>query len=95
MIYYTYKIDYTDNNGHPCSVSQTMACEDVDYNTSLDETKLIVQQQAWALNNFNIVTTYTETTTNITLAQYNTIVTDPTGAQPIPGWDPNEPINPE
>ena len=95
MIYYTYKIDYTDNNGHVSSVSQTRACEDIDYPTSLDDTKLIVQQQAWALNNFNLVTTYTETTTNITLAQYNAIVLDPTSVEPIPDWDPNEPIIPQ
>lgn len=94
MIYYTYKIQYTDNNGHPSSVSQTRACEDVDYAASLDDTKLIVQQQAWALNNFDLVTAYTETTTNITLAQYNAIVLDPTSVEPIPDWDPNEPIIP-
>ena len=94
MIYYTYRIQYTDNNGHPSKVSQTRACEDIDYPTSLDDTKLIVQQQAWALNNFDLVTAYTETTTNITLAQYNAIVLDPTSVEPIPDWDPNEPIIP-
>ena len=94
MIYYTYKIDYTDNNGHISNVSQTRACEDADYNTSLDETKLIVQQQAWALNNFNLVITYTEVITTLTLAQYNAIVLDPFSVEPIPDWDPNQPINP-
>ena len=92
MIYYTYRIQYTDNNGHPSSVSQTRACEDIDYPTSLDDTKLIVQQQAWALNNFDLVTTYTEKITNITLAQYSAIVLDPASVEPISGWDPNEPI---
>lgn len=94
MIYYTYKIQYTDDNGHDSSVSQTRSCEDIDYPSSLDEVKTIVQQQAWALNNFNLVTNYTETISNITLAQYNAIVIDPTSVEPIPNWDPNEPIIP-
>jgi hypothetical protein len=93
MIYYTYKIEYTDVNGHLSTVSQTRACEDVDYLTSLDETKLITQQQAWAVNNFNLVTSYTENVTNLTLSQYNSIVLDPDSVEPIPDWDPNEPLN--
>jgi hypothetical protein len=93
MIYYTYKIDYTDNNGHVSTVSQTRACEDVDYPTSLDDTKLIVQQQAWALNNFVLVTVYTDSTTIITQAEYNRIVSDPNGSEPIENWDPDVPLN--
>lgn len=69
-------------------------CEDVDYATSLDETRLIVQQQAWAVNDFNLVTDYTENTNTITLAQYNGLVSDPNGAQPIENWDPNNPYIP-
>ena len=93
MIYYTYKIDYTDNNGHVSTVSQTRACEDVDYPTSLDDTKLIVQQQAWALNNFVLVAVYTDSTTIITEAEYNKTVSDPAGAEPIENWDPDVPLN--
>jgi len=93
MIYYTYKIQFTDFNGQNCVVSQTAACEDVDYPTSLDETKLIVSQQAWAVNGFDLVTTFTDTVTNITLAEYNKIVIDPSGAEPIPDWDPTQPLN--
>lgn len=93
MIYYTYKIEYTDINGHLSVISQTRACEDIDYPTSLDETKLITQQQAWAVNNFNLVTSYTESVTNITLSQYNAIVLDPESVEPLPEWDPNEPLN--
>jgi hypothetical protein len=93
MIYYTYKIQFTDFNGHDCVVSQTRACEDIDYPTNLEETKLIVSQQAWAVNNFDLVTDFTEATTNITLAQYNKIVLDPDGAIPIPDWDPTQPLN--
>jgi len=92
MIYYTYKIQFTDFNGKNCIVSQTRACEDIDYPTNLEETKLIVSQQAWAVNNFNLVTNFTETATNITLTQYNRIVLDPNGAEPIPDWDPTQPL---
>lgn len=92
MIYYTYKIQFTDFNGHDCVVSQTNACEDANYTTSLDETKLIVSQQAWAVNNFDLVTDFTETVTNITLAQYDAIVLDPDSVEPLPDWDPNEPL---
>lgn len=93
MIYYTYKIQFTDFDGHDCVVSQTAACEDINYATSLDETKLIVSQQAWAINGFSLVTDFTETATNITLAEYNKIVIDPNGAEPIPDWDPTQPLN--
>jgi len=92
MIYYTYKIQFTDFDGHNCFVSQTKACQDADYATSLDETKLIVSQQAWAVNNFDLVTSFSETITNITLAEYNKIVSDPNGAIPIPDWDPSIPL---
>jgi hypothetical protein len=95
MIYYTYKIQFTDFNGHNCVVSQTRGCEDIDYPTNLEETKLIVSQQAWAVNNFDLVTDFIETTTNITLAEYNKIVIDPSGPEPIPDWDPTQPLNNE
>lgn len=92
MIYYTYKINFVDQNGDPVSVSQTKSCEDIDYPTSLDECKLIVAQQAWAVNNFVLVTSFTETVSSISQAEYNTIVIDPNGAEPIPDWDPNTPL---
>jgi len=95
MIYYTYKIQFTDFNGQNCVVSQTRASEDIDYPTNLEETKLIVSQQAWAVNNFDLVTDFTETTINITLAEYNKIVIDPSGLEPIPDWDPTQPLNNE
>ena len=93
MIYYTYKITYTNVNGQSCTVSQTSACEDIDYPTSLEETKLITQQQAWAMNDFILVTSFTETVTTITVEQYNAIVFNSTMVEPIPDWDPNEPLN--
>jgi len=93
MIYYTYKIQFTDFDGRDCTVSQTRACEDINYTANLDETKLIVSQQAWAVNNFDLVTNFTETVTNITLAEYNKVVIDPNAAEPIPDWDPTQPLN--
>lgn len=94
MIYYSYKINFTNVYGNQCEVSMPQMCEDIDYATSLDETKLIVQQQAWAVNEFTLVTEYTEATSTITLAQYNSLVSDPNGAQPIEDWDPNNPYIP-
>jgi hypothetical protein len=91
MIYYEHKISFTNVYGNPCVVSMPQRCEDADYATSLEETKLIVQQQAWAVNDFHLVTVYTEETNNITASQYNASVADPDGAQPIPDWDPNNP----
>lgn len=92
MIYFTYKIQFTTGDGHFSTVAQTKSCEDVDYDVTLDEVKLIVTQQAWALNNFTLVTTYTETTTIITESEYLKIVADPTGIEPIPDWDPEVPL---
>lgn len=92
MIYYTYKINFVNQHGDQTSVSQTKACEDVDYDTSLEECKLLVAQQSWAINDFILVTSFTETTTIITLAEYNVIVSDPTGIEPIPDWDPEIPL---
>lgn len=93
MIYYTYSISFINQNGDSVSVSQTKSCEDVDYPASLDECKLIASQQAWALNNFVLVTVYTDSTTIITQAEYNRIVSDPNGAEPIENWDPDVPLN--
>jgi hypothetical protein len=92
MIYYEYKIKFTNVYGNPCEVSIPRKCEDIDYPTSLEETKLIVQQQAWAVNDFNLVTVYTEETNNITVSQYNASVGDPDGAHPIENWDPEIPL---
>lgn len=92
MIYYTYKINFTNDLGEPCVVSQTKSCQDIDYASSLDECKLIVTQQAWAINNFVVVTNFTETTSIISQAEYNVIVNDPNGAEPIPDWDPDTPL---
>jgi len=85
MIYYTYKIQFVDAHGNPSIVSQT----------SLNETKLIVSQQAWAVNGFVLVSQYTEATTIITQSEYNKLVGDPSGAVPIDDWDPNVPLENE
>jgi hypothetical protein len=95
MTYYTYKIQFVDAHGNPSIVSQTRACEDADYTTSLNETKLIVSQQAWAVNGFVLVSQYTESTTIITQSEYNKLVGDPSGAVPIDNWDPNVPLENE
>jgi hypothetical protein len=53
---------------------------------------LLVTQQAWAVNSFDLVTDFTETTTIITLAEYDKIVTGPHTDVPIPDWDPEIPL---
>jgi hypothetical protein len=93
MIYYIYKIEFTNADGNPVSISQARSCEDIDYDVSLEETKLIVTQQAWANNEFTLVTDYTESTSIISASQYNIIVTDPSEIAPIDNWDPTEPLN--
>jgi hypothetical protein len=95
MIYYIYKIEFTNANGNPVSISQARSCEDADYDVSLEETKLIVSQQAWANNDFALVSDYTESTSNISASQYNIIVTDPSEIVPIDNWDPTQPLNNE
>jgi hypothetical protein len=92
MIYFTYKIQFIGSDTHTYTVAQTKACEDVDYDATLDEAKLIVTQQAWAVNNFVVVTSYTETTTIITELEYLKLVADPDGAYPIDNWDPEIPL---
>jgi len=93
MIYFTYKIQFTNAEGHPCSVSHTKSCEDIDYDATLDQVKLLVTQQAWAVNDFDLVTSFSETITNLTLAEYNKIVMGPNTDVPIPDWDPSVPLN--
>jgi hypothetical protein len=95
MIYYIYKIEFTNADGNPISISQTRSCEDAEYNVSLDETKLIVAQQAWANNDFALVSQYTESVSNISVSQYNSTVTDPSQIAPIENWDPTVPLENE
>lgn len=93
MIYFTYKIQFTNADGHPCSVSHTKSCENVDYDATLEQVKLLVTQQAWAVNNFDLVTNFSETINFITLAEYNKIVTGPNTDVPIADWDPSVPLD--
>jgi hypothetical protein len=92
MIYYIYTITFTNLNGNPTTVSQTRSCEDADYTANLEETKLIVAQQAWANNEFTLVSDYTETIASISESQYKAIVSDPNDIAPIDNWDPEIPL---
>jgi hypothetical protein len=90
MIYYKYTYTFNDNDSQKVVMSITQKCEDVDYPTSLEDTKLIVQQQMYLIYSKTFVGT--ENTETLTLAQYNAIVKGVDVLEPIPDLEipPNE-----
>ena len=90
MIYYKYTYTFNDDDSKKAIISITEKCEDVDYDASLKDTKLIVQQQMYLIYSKTFVGT--EDTTTLTLAQYNAIVKGVDVLEPIPDLEipPNE-----
>jgi hypothetical protein len=90
MIYYKYTYTFNDDDFKKAIISITEKCEDVDYDASLKDTKLIVQQQMYLIYSKTFVGT--EDTTTLTLAQYNAIVKGVDVLEPIPDLEipPNE-----
>ncbi len=90
MIYYKYTYTFNDDDFKKAIISITEKCEDVDYDASLQDTKLIVQQQMYLIYSKTFVGT--EDTTTLTLAQYNAIVKGVDVLEPIPDLEipPNE-----
>lgn len=90
MIYYKYTYTFNDDDSKKVVISITEKCEDVDYNASLKDTKLIVQQQMYLIYSKTFVGT--EDITTLTLAQYNAIVKGVDVLEPIPDLEipPNE-----
>jgi phage tail tube protein FII len=90
MIYYKYTYTFNDNDSKKAVISITEKCEDIDYDASLQDTKLIVQQQMYLIYSKTFVGT--EDITTLTLAQYNAIVKGVDVLEPIPDLEipPNE-----
>jgi phage tail tube protein FII len=90
MIYYKYTYTFNDDDSKKVVMSITQKCEDVDYPTSLEDTKLIVKQQMYLIYSKTFVGT--EDIATLTLAQYNAIVKGVDVLEPIPDLEipPNE-----
>lgn len=90
MIYYKYTYTFNDDNSKKNVMSITEKCEDVDYEASLKDVKLIVQQQIYLSYDKTFVGT--EDIATLTLAQYNAIVKGVDILEPIPDLEipPNE-----
>lgn len=90
MIYYKYTYTFNDDDSKKAVISITEKCEDVDYDASLKDTKLIVQQQMYLIYSKTFVGT--EDTATLTLAQYNAIVKGIDVLEPISNLEipPNE-----
>jgi len=82
MIYYKYTYTFNDDDFKKAIISITEKCEDVDYDASLKDTKLIVQQQMYLIYTKTFVGT--EDVATLTLAQYNAIVKGVDILEPIP-----------
>jgi hypothetical protein len=93
MIYYKYIYTFTDDSQKDSTITIVEKCEDADYTTSLESTKLIVRQQIYLI--YGKLFDGVETVTTITLAQYNALVKGEDILEPIPDWDPNQPTNEE
>jgi len=72
MIYYKYTYTFNDDDSKKAVISITQKCEDINYAESLQDSKLIVQQQMYLIYSKTFIGT--EDTTTLTLAQYNAIV---------------------
>lgn len=90
MIYYKYTYTFNDDESKKAVMTITEKCKDVDYTTSLESTKLIVRQQIYLI--YGKLFDGVENVTTLTLAQYNTLVKGEDILEPIPDWDPNQPI---
>ena len=90
MIYYKYTYTFNDDDSQKVVMSITQKCEDVDYPASLEDTKLIVQQQMYLIYSKTFIGT--EDIATLTLAQYNAIVKGVDVLEPIPDLEipPNE-----
>lgn len=93
MIYYKYTYTFTDDSQQNSTITIVEKCEDADYTTSLESTKLIVRQQIYLI--YGKLFDGVENVTTLTLAQYNALVKGEDILEPIPDWDPNQPINEE
>jgi hypothetical protein len=93
MIYYKYIYTFTDDSQKNSAITIVEKCEDADYTTSLESTKLLVRQQIYLINGklFDGV----EVISVINLTQYNLLVKGEDILEPIPDWDPNQTINEE
>ncbi len=72
MIYYKYKVNYVNKLNTNTEVLATRSCEDIEYDTHLQETKLIVQQSV--LDSNGNIPTINEEIIFITENEYNQIV---------------------
>jgi hypothetical protein len=93
MIYYKYTYTFTDDSQQNSTITIVEKCEDADYTTSLESTKLIVRQQIYLIHGklFDGV----EQIVTMNLTQYNILVKGEDILEPIPDFDPNQPINEE
>lgn len=93
MIYYKYIYTFADDSQKDSIITIVEKCEDADYTTSLESTKLIVRQQIYLI--YDKLFDGVENVITMTLAQYNALVKGEDILEPIPDWDPNQPINEE
>jgi len=93
MIYYKYTYTFTDDSQNNSTITIVEKCEDANYTTSLESTKLLVRQQIYLINGklFDGV----EVISIINLTQYNLLVKGEDILEPIPDWDPNQPTDEE
>jgi hypothetical protein len=93
MIYYKYTYTFNDDSQQNSTITIVEKCEDADYTTSLESTKLIVRQQIYLI--YGKLFDGVEQVVTMNLTQYNILVKGEDILEPIPDWDPNQPINEE
>ena len=88
MIYYRYTVSYQDYKGSAATLIVTRAAEDLLYQSHLEETKIIARQSIRENNNGVLPASMNETTTTLTLTQYNAAVKGPDDLEVIESIEP-------